>query len=205
MPTVYTPNTVKVCLRFNQQGQETCNVFHVDVAAEPVEETLKDVGAIVRDWWIANLRAVTANQTSLQAVEVTDVSGPSEDGVIITSGLPSAGTGTGEPMPNNVTVATKLVSGFTGRSRRGRKFFVGMQETQTQTGGQLITTTLQIALNAAYQALITALVNEGWQLVINSVTANGVPRAVGLNTPVTAALTELTVDSMRRRLPGRGS
>lgn len=204
MPTVYTPNTVRACMRMSQNGQQTCNVYHIDVGAEPEPADLNTIASTLVTWWDTFLQPLTNSQTSLVAVEVVDVSGPGDDGIVYTSGLPLLGAIVDNPMPNNVSVAIKLATGFTGRSRRGRKYFAGMSENQTAGNGQSITPALQIDLAGAFGQLINAISTAGYTWVVNSIVSGGVPRAVGLNTVITDIFVDAVIDSMRRRLPGRG-
>jgi hypothetical protein len=155
-------------------------------------------------WWDAEMAPITHTGTSLQQIEVTDISSEDDDGIIYTTGLPSVGTSSGNALPNNVTVATKLLSGLTGRSRRGRKYFVGMSDNNISAGAQNILGAMQTALNQAYEELLTLLTAEDWTWIIVSLISNGVPRTEGLKTPIIAFATNLVLDSMRRRLPERG-
>jgi hypothetical protein len=150
------------------------------------------------------MQPLTNAATSLQAIEVTDVSQENGVGIIYTSGLPLVGEGTGDTMPNNSTVASKLVSGLTGRSQRGRSYFVGMDRENTTANRQGITAAFQDALTEAWEALIDAIGTEGFELVVKSLFHNGVPRTTGVVTPITNAVVNTTLDSQRRRLPERG-
>lgn len=199
-----TPNTVKVCMNFLQNGELTCQVYHVDVNTNPTTSILTNVATVFRDWF-QNWQDGTVNdETDLQTITVTDVSEVDGEGIEFSDGLPLSGTAEGNPLPNNCTVVTKLATGFTGRSRRGRKYAVGLADIHVNADAQTITTVFQAALNAIFEELIDAMVSEGWKLVVNSLVSGGAPRTTGLNTEILSASTDLTLDSQRRRLPGRG-
>lgn len=204
MPFVPTPDGVKVCLRYNNQGQLSCNIFHVKVEEEITATLLNGIGAFFANWWITNMKPLTANATSLQAVEVTDVSVEGGQGIEYTTGLPSVGTDGGANMPQNVTVTTKLTTGMTGRSQRGRSYFVGLPQSFVAAGG-FLSNAGQAAIDAAFEALITGLATNSWPLAIASLVHNGVPRVTGQLTEVIAASVNLALDSQRRRLPERGA
>lgn len=204
MAFIPTADTVKVCLKYNSNGQVACNVFNVDVGDEPNVSSMTTLGALVKLWWDTYVKPITHLSTSLQQIELYDISSANDDGIVYTTGLPSAGTLGGGPMPNNVSVVTKLLTGLTGRSRRGRKYFVGISDSSIATGRQTITSTFQTALATAWNELLDALIAEGFNLVITSLISQGAPRTSGLNTFVTGFTTNLTLDSMRRRLPERG-
>lgn len=198
-------NCIKVCMRYTQNGENTCNVFYVDMGNEPTVATMTTVAEVFKGWWLDFMQDFTNVATSLQAIEVTDVSSESDDGIIYTTGLPQAGLANGGPLPNHVTVATKLLSGFTGRSRRGRKYMVGMDNSHITADKQHIGALLQTGLQTAYTELIDLLVTEGVNWVIASFISNGVPRSEALVTNVASVVTNLVIDSQRRRLPERGS
>lgn len=204
MAPVYTPNTVRACMLYSLNGEQACNIFHFDLGEEPTTALLTQVAEMLFDWYSAEVRPLQHAGTILGAIEVRDISGPDEDGIVYTFGLPLAGTSGASSLPNNATVAIKNATGLTGRSRRGRNYFIGLGTTQLQTGSQLLTSTFQIALQDAWQALVDAAVTAGFEWVVNSTISGGVPRVTGVNTPVTSVQVEGTVDSQRRRLPGRG-
>lgn len=205
MPFVPTPNTVKVCLRYTQNGQQTCNVFHVDLGTDPGVIDMTAIGALFASWWIAEMKPLTQNATSLDAVEVTDISAPSAEGIVYTTGLPSAGTSGDDSMPNNSTIVTKLASGLTGRSRRGRSYFAGLGRNALNPDRQTVTSTFQGALEDAFIELRDLIIAAGFEWVVTSLISGGVPRTTGLNTPITNAVVNPTLDSQRRRLPERGA
>lgn len=205
MAFIPTANTVKVCLNFVQNGQSTCQIFHVDVATNPNTALLIAVATKFRDWFISNGDAVVQDGTSLESIEATDISSAGAEGIIFNDGLPHAGAVEGEPLPNNCTVCTKLSSGLVGRSHRGRKYAVGLPASFLGPTKQVITDVAQAAFDAVYQQLMTDMIVEGWKLVVTSFVSGGVPRAAGVNTELIAATTNLVLDSQRRRLPERGT
>lgn len=204
MPFVPTANTVKACLRYNQNGQNTCNVFHFDIGHEPTEGDLRDVADMISTWWQGFLRSYIHPGTTLYAVEVWDVSAENQEGIVSTTGLPVSGTGTGNALPNNATLCVKCATGYTGRTRRGRKYIAGLQHEQLNADRQTINGTIRANLEDAFRELITSAATAGFTWVINSIMEDGVYRLAGLNTPVTDISVNETLDSQRRRLPERG-
>lgn len=205
MAHIPTPNGVKVCMRYTQSGEDVCNVFHVNANAEPTEAMLDAIAQAFFDWWSVEMRPLQHAATSLTAIEVTDISGPDEEGIIFSAGLPLAGTHSGGSLPNNVTLATKLATGLTGRSRRGRSYLVGLPDSMLETGSQTVADSYITLLQGAFADLLTALAVEGFNLAVLSLISGGVPRTEGVLTDVTSVVTNDVVDSQRRRLPGRGS
>lgn len=199
------PNTARVCLRYDQNGEQTCNIFHVLCPTDPSEADLTEIATIFRDWWDAEMQGLTVSTTSLEAIEVKDMTADGEEGILFTAGLPLAGSDANVPLPNNVTFATRLNTGFTGRSRRGRSYFAGVPADALDTDKQHITSTWQTLVMGAFADLLTALVTAGFELAVASTIEDGVPRTTGLVTPISSVSVNTTLDSQRRRLPERGS
>jgi hypothetical protein len=205
MPFIPLEEGRKVVMRFTGAGQQECNVYYVTDPSPADVSSLNAIADVFLTWWDTNLRAAVSNNTTLDAIEVTDISTEGGFGIEFTSGLPLAGGAGGGLLPNNVTVATKLTTGRTGRSYRGRKYFVGLGNDQLAVDKQHITAGFQAALQGAYELLISELITAGVQLVIASFVSGGVPRTTGVATPVIGASVNPTLDSQRRRLPERGS
>jgi hypothetical protein len=188
---------------FSQDGQVVQNVFHVHFDEAPNAESLADAAGVLKDWWDTELRPSCATNLSLQRIEGVDLSTQDGTAVVYAGGLPLTGGATGAtPFPNHVTFAVKWGTAFRGRSYRGRTYHLGLTEnsvTGNTIGGASLTTFL-----AAYGALIEALSTAGYELVVASKFHNKGPRTLGVATPVLSCSIDPTVDSQRRRLPGRG-
>lgn len=200
-----TPNGVKVCMKFSKAGQLCCNVFHVKIDEAATEENLTAIGEIFATAWLDHLRAVTTPDTALTGVEVTDISVAGGVGIEYATGLPSAGSSSGAALPNNVTVATKLTTGRTGRSYRGRFYYNGLSGNNLTTDQQHITTAMQTVIQAFIEQILTNLGLNTWQLAVLSLVTGGAPRLAGVLTEIVGAITNSTLDSQRRRLPERGA
>lgn len=205
MPFIPTPLGVKVVMRFSKAGQIVCNVFHCRLEGAATEAILGTIASVFKTAWEDNLKTLTTSDTSLQAVEVTDISEVGGIGIEDTSGLPSTGTGGGELLPNNVTVATKLLTGHVGRSYRGRFFFIGPRANSLTSDKNHIDSTLQAGLVSFVETLVSELLAASVEMAIASFFHAGAPRTEGVLTAVTNASVNTTLDSQRRRLPERGA
>lgn len=210
MPFIPIPNGIKVCMRFTKAGQQCCNVFYVKTPNPPDTTLLNTIGSVFKTAWNANLQGYTSQDVTLDAIEVTDQSVAGGIGIEYTTGLPLTGNTTLGAMPNNVTIATKLLTGLTGRAHRGRFYMIGVPATEVATDKQHISTTLRTQLMNFVEVLAADLITEGLELVIASlyqgVDANKkpIPRTSGILTTVIGEAVNLTLDSQRRRLPERG-
>ncbi len=117
----------------------------------------------------------------------SDNSGP---GLIVSAGL-----------PNNVTLSVKKSSGKTGRSARGRIYWIGLPVSKLSSNENVVLTAASTAISAAVEAIRVATAVLGWQPVLVSRFTGGVKRSEGKTFPwVATQLVNSDVDSQRRRL-----
>lgn len=204
MAHVPVAGCVKVCMNFLQNGQETCNIYYVDVGGDPNPSQLNAVADVFTNWAEETLRSEMNSGTSIVSVEVTDAQEENGEGIISTTGLPLAGTKAGGPLPNNVSLASKLVTGFTGRSRRGRKFFAGLSAADVTADAQEVNENYRQGIQNAYNQLLDDITDAGFTWVIASLVTGGAPRVTALITPVVSVITDKFLDSMRKRLNPAG-
>lgn len=211
MAHIPIPDGVKVCMRYSKAGQQVCNVFHVRVSDPITAPFLNTIAGAFKEAWADNLAAWTSGDVSLEAIEVTDQSVEGGIGVEYTTGLPIPGNGARTSSPNNVTVSTKLATGMTGRSRRGRFYMVGVPADQLEADKQHVNSVVRGALVDFVENLMANLALEGVNLAVASLYSgtdgdgNPIPRAAGILTDVLNASVNATLDSQRRRLPERGA
>lgn len=205
MPFVPAPNIVMVELRCTLDSQKVENRFNVNVFHEPTAADLTSIGnnvitQVINNWIPTMPDAVTLREIHMRSLHTAN-------GIELTVPfpVPSNGSLIGPVTPSNVTICVSLRSNASGRSARGRLYWIGLREQDVDTN------TLQTArggtIVAAIQAMVDQLEAAGYAWTIVSYRANNVPRPGG---PVyflvqTALLVDNTVDSQRRRLPGRGS
>lgn len=153
--------------------------------------------------WHGGVMSNLSEQYTLQSMVATDISIAGGLQEVDASGAGEfGGIASGTP-PNNVCWAVKFTTGHVGRSYRGRMFIGGLplnaivgNNLSSLTAGNLIT---DIA------AMITALDTVDLTPVIVQRWADKVKLAEAVMHPITAvSYTDLVLDSMRTRLPGRG-
>jgi len=176
-----------------------------DQLGQPTAARLEQLCQILRDWWVAELRAAVSNEIALKRINARDMT--VQNGVVLdyTTGLPILGTSNSPSMPANVTIAITLRTGFAGRTRRGRLFHIGL--TEAQVLGNFILLALQSILETAYRRLRSQyLLPNSFEWVVCSRFSNGQPRQQALLTPITEVfLIDRRIDTQRRRLPGIGT
>lgn len=204
MPFQPAPDIAQVTVFQRLDGQNVENVFHFHSDSGPITAiSIEDLATGVGDYWGLNMLPQQTAQLLMHHVTALDLS--SAAGVV---GSSRSGTGFGgqsnDFLPNNVAVCMSLRTGLSGRSFRGRSYFAGLTEQQV-TGNDVEPDALA-AIEAAYTGMLgSGTLATGWSLCILSRVTAGAPRLEGVSTLVTSALVlDSTVDSQRRRLPGRG-
>lgn len=204
MAFVPAPNVVEVHFRGTFDGERVENRIHVDCLTEPTAAICQSIAAAAGAWWVAEAKGYAASNVYMREVYCKSLheANAAEATYVFTPA--SAGTATGDSLPNNVSLAISLRTGLTGRSARGRWFWYGFTEGQVDAS-RVNPTTVGILQGALTQLLadITAL---GYLWIVCSFRTNNAPRTGG---PVYFPITVITivdpvVDSQRRRLPGRG-
>lgn len=187
-------------------GQRCENTLYFRHAATAWTETeLAAVGLALVNWWVTTMAIRTNNAVSLVQVDVTDLSTQFGPKVQQAQSPPPIGSEVSAGEPGNVSFCTTFSTGQRGRAFRGRNFFVGLSA-NFRSGNQ-VTGPFAAGLISAYDELLgTAFlpVGVGWVHVARVV--NGVVQMPSaLTVPVTAPVhADLNIDSMRRRLTGRG-
>ncbi len=204
MGFVPVPDVVQVEFRCEMDGQLVENRWHVDCLHEPTADDLTNIAnnvatVLTNDWKPQMPADVTLREIHLRSLHALN---HLEHTALFTVGTVG---GLANPLlPSNVSVCVSLRSQFTGRSARGRLYWIGL--TENDVSFSTISATRLTGIVAAVQAMIDALVAASFRWCIVSYRSGGIPRPGG---PVkfiveTALVVDDVVDSQRRRLPGRG-
>lgn len=205
MPFQPVGNAAEIAVRGSLDGQECVNTIGVLGSVGWGQTDLSDLCTIVRDIWDTSfLPIITSAYTAIEVVG-RGLRTESDFDADAQFDATSDGQADGFPMPNNVTIAVSFRTGLVGRSYRGRNYWPGL--TSTQVAGNTVLTAHITAMRAAYSALRTAInETEVWVMGVISRVQEGVVLESGIVTPITTfAVADATIDSQRRRLPGRGN
>ena len=211
MPFVPALNTVLVEIRMLWDGQRVENTLYFSSGSPPEPGAMATLGNNIIAWWQENIAPLTSTGVILREVVVTDLT--SDIGPQVTQ-VPSgvlAGLVSDESLPNSTTLAVSFRTANRGRSFRGRNYFVGL--TDGQVNGNNVLSTLADDLVTAYDLLNATPFQPTWVWSVVSrysgvdpVTGDPLPREDAVVTPIlTVLVTDLVVDTQRRRLPGRGN
>lgn len=203
MAFIPIPNAATLEYIYSWDGQICENVLTYQCNTTVTAVQLQSLTTAALSWWNANLKPLVNGQAALLTVKATDLTSASGPVIEDTTGLPIVGTGSGTPVPNNVTVAIKLITANRGRSYRGRIYHVGLSNALVTNNTVSVAT--RNSLKNAWLAALSLGTLGLWTLSVGSRYSNNAPRTTGLATPVTDISVNQIVDSQRRRLPERGT
>lgn len=204
-PFIPAPNTASVEMIYTWAGVTCENIFHVYKGSPYSLADLQAVRALVWTWYTTSLRSLVTAGAALVRIRTKALdsdTGPLEDWAV-TSGGQGTNT-TGPNAPNNATYCIKLSTGLSGRSARGRWYFVGLNMGNLSSSVD-VSTGLRDALVNALNTLRTNLAGGGHTMCVTSYRHLNAWRTTAVNYDiVTAVGVDLHIDSQRRRLAGRG-
>lgn len=197
-------DTIKLELIVQASGQTMENVVYVRNDAGVSESDVRNLATEAIDAWATNIAPIIADAVTLVLVRATDLSSEGSFGFELAPSTVQTGGLNVPILPGNVTVATKFASGLTGRSHRGRAYWIGLTEGQVQANllAPGFGTNISAAWADFFSDLFTA-VGFGEHVVV-SYCGGGSWRTSALITPVTNYSTNEDIDSQRRRLNHRG-
>lgn len=200
MPFIPLQDGARVAITYeNTAGNQAVNVlWFVDQQGGPSNASIEDLVDMVRAWLVSDWADVAVSDWS--AVKVEARGWNNKEDVYDVDHASTSGTLSSPALPSEVTIAVSLRTGFTGRSKRGRVYHVGIGEDNVV--GDLISEAYQTALETAYAALITAADAIGFSWVVASFQSEGAPRALGVAANITeVVIVDRIVDSQRKRKP----
>lgn len=197
-------NTAEINVIYTMGGETMQNVFYAKFGGAYAQLNLDALAAAVDV-------AVAANFLPLQAIEAfyarTEVRGLTVQNDFIAINAVSAGSGAiiAAAVPNNVTFSVKKNSALTGRSARGRSYWIGLDKSKLDPVNENFIITAHVAaIVAAIGAIRTAIDAVFlWDAVLVSRFTGGLPRAAGVTfTWISESAVDERVDTQRGRLPG---
>lgn len=201
MPFVPVPSAAMIELFWRQDNQRLENTLYFRQADSYDAAELLTLATEVLAWATSEIIPNVSNQVTLVGIKATSLESDSAPAIELPAAV--VGAHTFPALPNNVTVALKFLTAGRGRSARGRNYIVGLTENDI-LNNTINSVVLQAWVDAYAELLTIGTITQGaWSVV--SRFENGVERNPGIAQLVTGvAATDATVDSQRRRLPGRG-
>jgi len=198
-------NVAEVVLMGVVADQDMFNVFNFLYPTDPDIVELDALATLVASSWSDNLAPHVASAYILGGVRATSLT---TDSSPATEFFPSSGN-VGEdgdpPVPLNVATCVSWYTALRGRSFRGRTYFGAYSRLKMADAGH-ITTLYQSQLITAFTAFISDIeFGRSNNHVLVSRQHNGSVTSPAAVEPITSMTINREVDSMRRRLVGRGS
>jgi hypothetical protein len=197
MPPVVIPNTARAAIRMQVGGRQRVNVLHFNKAGGFSTSDLNTLNTELMTWWQTFMRPQLSTLISLVDITSTNLHDAVQEQDVQPCLSNCAGQNAGEPEPGNVTFTTSWRTDVVGRRYRGRSYWPGMVNTNTNNDDTVVSTLLTAAAVAAGN-LIFGSISNGAALAIAS-------RVLLSSRVVTGFVLENILDSQRRRLPGRGT
>jgi len=191
------PDTIIVELRGENQTVPVENTFYYSYTTPPDESELETLLDALSAVYTASFKPLLPDGVTVTELYARDLGSEvaAQALVPVASGQGSA---TGDSMPSFNTIAISRRSGLTGRSARGRIYWLGLSESQVQ--GQVVMSTPRAAMLAAVLAWDAAASAQGFEPVIVSRYHNHVKRAEGVTYAIEGwSLTDFDVDTQRNR------
>lgn len=201
-PFIPAIDTAQVRMQYAIEGQQVENVFYFQAEAPFNLTTLEALATSVHTGWTDFF---APNQpTALTLTNIVCTALDESDGAQYTLPVNEAGHGIQAALPLNASWALKFSSGFRGRSRRGRMYWLQMTEPNV-TGSMVNADAANAILTGVQQFFDHVNTDTGARHVIVSYCGGGVWRTDAEITEVESiSYTDLVIDSQRNRLPGRG-
>lgn len=202
-PFIPVPNTAQVQLVYDVVGQRIENVHYFQQATPFSEEDLGGLIGFVETAWDATISTNMPTAAHLVAIIATALD--SEDGAQVEVAEDRNGSASGTLAPLNVTLAIKFTTGKRGRSYRGRMYWPATSNSYL-SGNQYLAPQAE-DMRGSVQAFFETIVSDAAvDHVVVSYCQDGVWNSTGITTTVlNYVLTDIDVDSQRRRLTGRGT
>jgi hypothetical protein len=203
MSFVPAPNVVQINQRATLFGQQIENVHYVELSTSPDAAAIQAVADTALTEWENHMLPVLSVEYVYREAYATDLSSETAPAATAAAAANKTGGLAVSSVPGNVTLCLSIRTNGRGRSSRGRQYISGLPDDIVD--GNAWTAQGAAGVVDAFAAYRDALTAAGYSLVVLSRRENNAPRAQGLAQLATSVLvTDLFIDSQRRRLTGRG-
>lgn len=194
------PNTAEITLVFQQNLEMITNTFHAEKPGGYNFAEISALADLVDSLAATHLLPLMTLECEYQRTEVRGLA--TENDLFDTDGTNSGfGADAAEGLPNNVTLSLKKTSGFTGRSARGRWYFVGFPVNDLAPNENQWAQAAVDSAEIAVEAIRGGILAGPWTPVIVSRFTAGLPRDEGITFPwIGTVAVNNNVDSQRGRL-----
>jgi hypothetical protein len=211
MPFIPVANTVMSEIRMRLDGQQIENTLYWQKGGSWSSGDILTLGNALLTWWPVNYAPFVSSAVTLSEIYLTDLTSDTSGVLSVPAPTPHpAGDRSAASLPNNVALTISFRSGLRGRSNRGRNYISGLSEDAVvlNTVDAGVITDIENGYNALFD--VASDTSSAWVIVsrYSGVDEDGrpIPRVAGETADILSVLVvDATVDSQRRRLPGRGN
>lgn len=199
MPTEpHIDGWTQITVWWSDVGGAHSNVFSYKSASQPGPTDVNTIAANFYTYVGALFKAALGSTRNLDYVECrTRWTGVNYQGYYYPT-QPNPGTVAGDPSPGNVAVAGAWKSGVRGRKYNGRSFWGGL--TEALTSGDVVSSGFLLTLNSLMTTIVSFTNAPTLPLSFSVASVRGL-----FLTTIFKFVINAVVDSMRRRLSGRGA
>jgi hypothetical protein len=205
MPFQPAPGTIGVVVHGLLNGETTNNtLYFFQDGADPTVGDCTTIATLVNTWWAANVAPKLPEMwIGVKVVAKNLFVNGGAKAVISMVGV-EGGTA-GESAPNSVAPVVTFDTGQSGKSSHGRNYIPGIVNADVTVN--TVSSGWAADIITAYQQLLPGGANDPspyfWSVLSRK--SNNIVLAEAIAVPVlNVYFTDTTVDSQRRRLPGRG-
>jgi hypothetical protein len=210
VPFIPSATEVRVVLEGSVDSQETDNDLAFSLPGGYILSDIQSLVTNLVDWFNLTFAVPLSRDWKTVAVHARALNVPAGFVVDVGTGGVIGGQDF-EAAPNNVAATISFRTGIAGRSFRGRNYIPGIPNPVVTLN--TLDSGWMDSMVAAYNGLLPGggVLPGGWIWGVLSQFSgvdglgHPIPRAFGVFTPIVNSLfVDATVDSQRRRLPGRG-
>ncbi len=197
------PNVAQVDTLFTQNGELVQNSYYAHFPAGYSQLQLDALAVKVDTRIQADMIPVMPTEVIYLRTEVLGLTIQNDLMATFTTG-PTMGSDVSPSCPNNCTLSIKQESGFSGRSARGRVYWIGIPSNKLQAANEnRIVAAYVLTITAAILSIRTGIDGEpAADAVLVSRVTGGVERPTGVTFPwISEIAVNDRVDSRRSRLP----
>lgn len=210
MPFIPVPDTVEVEVVYELYDQIVENTMYFTQEGSWTGPQIVDLLEQVRSHIESDLLPLLSSALKLVRLIGTLLDAVDAISIVSTVSPPSEGGQSSSGLPNNAAYVVTFNTAGRGRSNRGRNYIAGLCLVE-EVDANTVTSAFRTGLLDFYTSMMTDLAGSGYQMVVVSrfsgVDSEGkpIPRTTGVTNAITSFSTfDNTLDSQRRRLPGRG-
>lgn len=194
------PQTAEIVIRYEANQVTSNNVLQAkltggyDLADLVVLADVVDL-SIAADWLPLQTQDTAYISTTVRGLEFAN------DVETVNNNSAAAGGVLSKGLPGNATFSVKKSSGLTGRTARGRIYWIGLPAAALANNENQLLSVSVSDIEAALEATRADIAATIWDPVIVSRFLDGLPRATGATFPwIAVVAVNENVDSQRRRL-----